>query len=406
MRRASGDGALRPRAVHQLPLGGAAPPFVCFALPPRRVGNVVLADWWCGFGSGITLGEARRRAISEIVERASAVFQGHEPHRRATLQDLGDDAVAPESFLLFSPRQRQRPIRSRSPMLRVPPVLPPDEPVDWSPVRSLTEGRWKRAPTAALYFKAPVAGRGYCRADSNGLAAGRTRTEAILRGLLELIERDSVSLWWYQRIARPALPRLTDPVVQDLLERFRRLGRTTALLDLTSDLRIPVCAALSRRAARGDDLALGFGAALTRAGAARRALLELAQPLAVRRAGWPGGEGTGAFERWRREQRDPAPRWLRPAAGRLPRIASGPTPSTAAALARCRRAVEAAGLEVLVADLTRPGAGRAVVRVLVPGLRHFWPRLAPGRLYHAPVRAGWVRRTQPESRLNPVPLLV
>ncbi len=68
--------------------------------------------------------------------------------------------------------------------------------------------------------------------------------------------------------------------------------------------------------------------------------------------------------------------------------------------------MEAAGLEVLVANLTRPRTGLAVARVIVPGLRHLWPRFAPGRLYEAPETANWVTRTAREARLNPVPLLV
>ena len=37
------------------------------------------------------------------------------------------------------------------------------------------------------------------------------------------------------------------------------------------------------------------------------------------------------------------------------------------------------GLEVLVLDQTRPDVGLPVVRVVVPGLRHFWARFGPGR---------------------------
>jgi thiazole/oxazole-forming peptide maturase SagD family component len=37
----------------------------------------------------------------------------------------------------------------------------------------------------------------FCRANSNGLAAGSNLEEAILHGYLELIERDSVAVWWY-----------------------------------------------------------------------------------------------------------------------------------------------------------------------------------------------------------------
>ena len=47
-----------------------------------------------------------------------------------------------------------------------------------------------------------------------------------------------------------------------------------------------------------------------------------------------------------------------------------------------------AGLDFLVLDQTRPDIGVPVVRVIVPGLRHFYRRFAPtGRLYDVPVKA-------------------
>ena len=62
------------------------------------------------------------------------------------------------------------------------------------------------------------------------------------------------------------------------------------------------------------------------------------------------------------------------------------------------------GLETLVLDLTRPDLGLNVVKVAVPGLRHFWPRFGPGRLYDTPVRLGWRSTPLTETQLNPVHL--
>jgi ribosomal protein S12 methylthiotransferase accessory factor len=60
------------------------------------------------------------------------------------------------------------------------------------------------------------------------------------------------------------------------------------------------------------------------------------------------------------------------------------------------------GMETLVLDQTRPDVGLSVVRVIVPGLRHMWPRLGPGRLYDIPVKLGWLSQPTPEAQLNPV----
>jgi ribosomal protein S12 methylthiotransferase accessory factor len=49
-------------------------------------------------------------------------------------------------------------------------------------------------------------------------------------------------------------------------------------------------------------------------------------------------------------------------------------------VARCQALAERQGSELLVLDQTRPEIGLPVVKVIVPGLRHFWPRFGPGRL--------------------------
>ena len=64
------------------------------------------------------------------------------------------------------------------------------------------------------------------------------------------------------------------------------------------------------------------------------------------------------------------------------------------------------GLETLVLDLTRPDIGLAVVKVIVPGLRHFWKRLAPGRLYEVPVNMGWLKTPLKEEELNSIALFI
>jgi ribosomal protein S12 methylthiotransferase accessory factor YcaO len=60
-----------------------------------------------------------------------------------------------------------------------------------------------------------------------------------------------------------------------------------------------------------------------------------------------------------------------------------------------------AGLDFLVLDQTRPDVEVPVVRVMVPGLRHFYRRFGPGRLYDVPVKLGWLDRPLPESELTP-----
>jgi ribosomal protein S12 methylthiotransferase accessory factor len=68
----------------------------------------------------------------------------------------------------------------------------------------------------------------------------------------------------------------------------------------------------------------------------------------------------------------------------------------------CVRLAEQAGLDFLVLDQTRPDVEVPVVRVIVPGLRHFYRRFAPGRLYDVPVKLGWRDWPLTEGELNPL----
>jgi ribosomal protein S12 methylthiotransferase accessory factor len=68
----------------------------------------------------------------------------------------------------------------------------------------------------------------------------------------------------------------------------------------------------------------------------------------------------------------------------------------------CVNLVKRHGLDFLVLDQTRPDIEVPVVRVIVPGLRHFYRRFAPGRLYDVPVKLKLRDRPLSESELNPL----
>jgi ribosomal protein S12 methylthiotransferase accessory factor len=68
----------------------------------------------------------------------------------------------------------------------------------------------------------------------------------------------------------------------------------------------------------------------------------------------------------------------------------------------CVDIAKRAGLDFLVLDQTRPDIETPVARVIVPGLRHFYRRFAPGRLYDVPVKLGLRDKPILESDLNPL----
>src|SRR5882724_2591978 len=94
-----------------------------------------------------------------------------------------------------------------------------------------------------------------CVSDPSGSAAGTSLEEAVLQGVLELVERDALAIWWYNRVRRPAiaLDAVDDPYVRRLVQWYGERGRALWALDLTTDLGIPAVAAVSRaRPGAGD----------------------------------------------------------------------------------------------------------------------------------------------------------
>jgi oxazoline/thiazoline synthase len=68
----------------------------------------------------------------------------------------------------------------------------------------------------------------------------------------------------------------------------------------------------------------------------------------------------------------------------------------------CVRIAQQQGLDFLVLDQTRPDIEVPVVRVIVPGMRHFYRRFAPGRLYDVPIKLGLRDQPLHEDELNPI----
>jgi ribosomal protein S12 methylthiotransferase accessory factor len=355
-------------------------------------------------GKGRTPEQARASALCEALERYSALFRGDEPTIRASRADLGDLAVHPDALQHFSEGQfRAREAsnaRTRDRKRLVP--LPFDErvPLDWTPVWSLTSSRQRYVPTAYCYLHAPVPrDERFCYLDPNGHAAGNCLEEAILQGFLELVERDAVALWWYNRARRPSvdLASFEEPYFRALAEHYRSMGYRLSVLDLTSDLRIPVFVALAQALDDGRTC-VGFGCHLEARLGVQRALTELNQLFDPERRSPPPWDSSAIADPAYLVPDDAA----RPSGrGDFHAIWSDDLRTDVLA---CVERASLAGLETLVLDQTRPDVGLHAVKVIVPGLRHFWPRFGPGRLYDVPVRLGWIDRARREDELNPVPL--
>ena len=226
-----------------------------------------------------------------------------------------------------------------------------------------------------------------------------------------------MALWWYNRVRRPAveIDSFEEPYLDRLREFLREHHREVWVLDLTSDLGIPVFSAASRRMdGAAEQIMFGFGAHLDPRIALLRAVTEMNQMLGHLLHA-PPGEAPGAHL-----TDAETVHWLRTATlANQPYLVPRDGPArTAASYSRswtddlrddvqvCQTLIERFGMEMLVLDQTRPEIGMPVVKVIVPGLRHFWARFAPGRLYDVPVRLGWLPQPLAEEQLNPVPMFL
>lgn len=365
-------------------------------------------------GKGRSEAQAKASALCEALERYSTMRHGTEIASLHAYNDIRDDAIHPNAVMGYSDHQyetrHQAGTGGFNTYRNVPEPLDPDEVIEWTPVWSLTEGRHRFLPTELLYF-CPPRKRPFALGDSNGCAAGNSLEEAILQGFLELAERDAVSVWWYNRLVRPAvdLGSFGDGWLLDLARHYRALGRELALIDLTNDLGIPVIAAISHRTSGDQErIAFGLGCHLDPAVAVERAVTEVVQMLDVdlSRDDAAIREFAGGWMEWatRADHAHLVPDRTAPPR-RLEDFQRAQFDDLRACVEHCQNVVESRGMQMLVLDLTRQDARLPVARVIVPGLRHFWPRFAPGRLFDVPLALGLRTAVTPESELNDIPFV-
>jgi ribosomal protein S12 methylthiotransferase accessory factor len=370
-------------------------------------------------GKGWSDGEARASCLGEATERHSAIFRGTEPCVVARYDDLRDRAVSPATLLQLSARQ----YASRDVWNAVfgtsqylPEPWHEDDSLEWSVCSSLSTNSEVLVPAGACFLRyVPPQLKIIFPNETCGCAAAPTKDEAIVRAFLEIVERDAVALWWYNRCPRSAVAFDTfcDDRLMAAADYLARNGRSLHVLDLTSDFHIPVMAAISATS-DGDAVLFGFSADFNAQTALLAAVAELFQILGPRRT-WTKAAILQHYRlpvdrlAWTQFATLKNQKYLLPssAPARTAAEFTHARPMTPEIrLEHCVAATGQLGLNLIVADLTRPSVGVPVVRVIVPGLRSSWPRLAPGRLYDVPVRLGWQAHPLPEEMMNPFPFFL
>ncbi len=371
-------------------------------------------------GTGRTRAEAAAAAVGEALERYSATYVPRDRLVLASAAELGDGAVDPGRFALFSDRQYAA---EGFPFGR----FTRDSRVLWLRGWSIRDHRPAWLPAELVLLGDAVSGGpriGY--ATSNGTACAESTDEALVRALCELLERDAFMIIWANRLSLPLIDVSTDKRLREL-ERslFAPSGLRYSAVDMSSVHGLPSVLAVVR-APEGMRGALGVGAG-TASSVERAWWKALAEGFSARAAGaklallepepCDGPDRVASFEDHIRYYAEPAnaraanfldASTARVAAAAIPTL-EGKTHAEQVAALSAR--IDASGSSAYAVDVTAPDVrelGLFVMKVVAPELcsldvAHATRHLGGRRLYEAPVQLGLRERGLRERDLNPDP---
>jgi ribosomal protein S12 methylthiotransferase accessory factor len=358
--------------------------------------------------------------LGEVAERYSASSPTPDGGVLATAARLGPQAVDPERFALFSGAQYDRAGFPFRPFTRMTPVrwveafaIPSGAPALLP--RQLVHLAWRPEPGSG---EVPI---GY--STSSGAACGCTLEEAVLRGLLELLERDAFLVTWANRLSPPLLEWSRHCELARLDRRyFRPSGLAYAAVDLSAFFDVPTVLGVVRDE-RVPGAALGVGAAAA-ARVEEAWLRALAEAFSVRtwaRLTWDGREGDSeaieTFDDHIRFYSSPVhaeiTRFLDESPDRrdvrdVPAVEGD---DVRAQIRAVTTRLEARGASAYAADVTAPDirdAGLRVAKVVAPELcaldvAHDARFLGGRRLYNAAFELGLRTAPLTPEELNPNP---
>jgi ribosomal protein S12 methylthiotransferase accessory factor len=315
-------------------------------------------------GKGLTLEAATVSAAMEAIEVFSA-----ETAQVTRLCMSAENVARTEATLTLD----KLPLRRHA-------LLPSRQPIDWTFAYDLLENTRIAVPTDLVTLTPPRLPIAPFFQSSNGLASGAVYVEALLAGLLEVIERDALACWQSRTLRGRPTPRINLknvrqlPLVGRLLAQLETAHMQPILYDCTVDTGVPVYfARLFDVTQRGTGVFYGSGAHLDREIALVRALTEAAQSRAVYIAGSRDDILRREFAQFKAQDTTRVIAVLEeqpPTVGRSD-LESLATPTFEADIEYLLASLKNVGVEhVAVVDLTPPAfSGHvSVVRVIAEGL--------------------------------------
>lgn len=380
-----------------------------FAMPEPETVEGKLVNWCHGAASSPE--DARTIAVIEALERYSALSK---PARGVIgpYSALAPKAILPTELPLFSDAQYRQEGFPYQP-------FDPDMTLHWNYGYNLTSDRQVLVPTSAAWYGYHDNLLGEC---SSGVAAHSSRGHALLNAVLELVERDAFMIHWLHRLSPP---RIKIDTIQSqwchaVIDQVSRIGYQIQVLDMTTDLRIPVIVSIAYRTDHlRPALILGAGSSLNPRQALRRALTELYAATFAPTNLWrckPPLELTEVQNLSDHSRAYEHPAWLKHAEflWQSPRyVCAEERYDELAWDEQLKDVVDKLALnghDVIGVDLTAPEiapTGLHVVRAIVPGLQplglNTGGRLGGCRLFQSPVRMGYHPKSSDEIHLYRIP---
>jgi ribosomal protein S12 methylthiotransferase accessory factor len=227
--------------------------------------------WWSGQSQSVTSSE--RYGMLEGLERYAGQFPRA---KRSTIyrsfSELKPDALDPTTMGSYGPEFYTSHQDFYQP-------FDPNVPMRWVWGYSFTEQRPMLVPEQLVFYLDRRSDKKFVQECSNGCASGTSVEEALLHGMLELIERDAFLLCWYGGARLPEIDAstCTDEEIQFVLDRVARLGYRMRLFDMRVDIDVPaVMAVAERRDGELGTLCFAAGASMDPVEAIRSALSETA----------------------------------------------------------------------------------------------------------------------------------
>jgi ribosomal protein S12 methylthiotransferase accessory factor len=357
---------------------------------------------------------ARLIAIAEGAERYSAGDFLGEPVVTAMASDLPGPVMDLDRVPRCSPAELARPGCPLRP-------LEPAAPMRWVQGVELChrEITWVPAVMACYHLRDTTEAERFWHRMSTGCAVHFDPAEAVLRAILEIIERDIIAILWLQNLPLPVIREtgLSDGAGY-VLDAERRHFVKNYLFDATSDLGVPTvyCLRIAEHDAKASRL-VGCASARSIEAAAEKALLEASFICSVC---YPDSPIPEAFEDFRNvtdgtrymalPQRASSFSFLVDGADQRVAQDRPPLPDdSAAALASLIARLSDRGMQVIAVDRTPrelAAVGLTAVSVVIPDLQPMtlYPLAqyrAHPRLYAAPQLMGYPVQT--EEELNPWP---